>query len=89
MYALVEMGMQFFSKKNSKLFNDIKTLAVLMSLKFFAQLSFKKARTPFSRKRVLSRQLDEDHIGADAFDLLPFNSNETRLRKEFAALRDK
>ena len=36
MYARFRRGMQLFSKKNSKLFNDINALEVLMSLKFFA-----------------------------------------------------
>ena len=38
MYALVEMGMQLFRRKNYQDFSDIDALAVSMSEKFFAQL---------------------------------------------------
>ena len=45
MYALFERGnTDSFSKKNYRIFSDINALVVLMSEKFFAQLSFKKAR---------------------------------------------
>ena len=44
------MGMQLFRRKNYQDFSDIDALAVSMSEKFFAQLSFKKARFLFSHK---------------------------------------
>ena len=48
------MRMQLFSKKNIQIFSDIDALAVSMSEKFFAQLSFKKARFPLLKENVTS-----------------------------------
>jgi len=50
MYAHFKKGEPLFSKKSYQIFSGIDALAVSMSEKFFAQLSFKKARTPLSRK---------------------------------------
>ena len=47
------MGMQLFRRENTKTFSDIDALAVSMSEKFFAQLSFKKARLPPSKRMSL------------------------------------
>ena len=49
----------FFSKKNIKLFSDIDALAVSMSEKFFAQLSFKKARVPYFNERKLKDEYNQ------------------------------
>jgi len=44
---MVEKGARTFFEENYQIFSDIDALAVSMSEKFFAQLSFKKARIPF------------------------------------------
>jgi len=62
MYALVEIGMQLFRRKNYQDFSDIDALAVSMSEKFFAQLSFKKARLPFFSENVTYAFLPEPSL---------------------------
>ncbi len=53
MYALFEMGMQLFSKKNSKNIKAADAFMVSAALKFFAQLSFKKARIPLLKRGLI------------------------------------
>ena len=43
-------------EENIQIFSDIDALAVSMSEKFFAQLSFKKARVPYFNERILKNE---------------------------------
>ena len=80
MYALVEKGMQLFRRKNHQDFSDIDAHAVSMSEKFFAQLSFKKARSPLSRKTVSSYKVPSLEIIKSARTAAVMDSMHGRAR---------